>query len=147
MSHLVGLPGNPAGYTRLLDALGHPAAVGLTRKHDPNVVPRAHGHEMSPILLDARPVIHKHELERVPVEGRPLTAESPPGGLVEQLPIPAPVLGPSLLESPISRSNIGGEILPRKPPPSSGIPEGEEHDENDTNNYENDRKQRHGPGV
>src|SRR4051794_3164992 len=131
--------------TRLLDPLGDPAAVWLAGEHDPDPVLGADSHQMSTVLLDARPVVHQHELERVPVEPRPLGPESPPGGLVEELPVPTPILSPRLLERPISRSHIGRKVLPRKPPPRSDEPEHKEHDGEDADNDQNDCKYGHGP--
>src|SRR4051794_40440584 len=115
----------PETRAELLDPLGDPAAVGLARKHDPHALLGPHGHEVSAILLDTRPVVHQHELERVPVERRPLSPERPPRRLVQQLPVPTPVLSPGLLEHLVGPSHITREILPGEPPPRRGIAEHE----------------------
>src|SRR5690349_14423566 len=131
--------------TLLLHPLGDPAAVGLARKHDPHPLVTADGHQMRPVLLDARPVVHQHELERIPVERRSLTTERLPRRLVEQLPVPAPISRPGLLESPIRPSNISTEVLTSIPPPSSDEPENEKHSGKNRDNDQNNRKHRHGP--
>src|SRR3954471_13934879 len=131
--------------TRLLDPLGDPAAVWLAGEDDPDPALGPHGHQVSTVLLDARPVVHQHEIERVPVEPRPLSSESPPGGLVEELPVPTPILSPGLLERPIGSGHIGREVLPRKPPPRSDETEHEEDDGEHADDDQDDCKYGHGP--
>ena len=93
---------------------------------------------MSAVLFHTGPVVDQHELERFPVEPGLLDTESTPGGVIEELPVPAAIGGPRLLERLVGTSDIGCEVLTLSTSPSGDKAADEQQNGKYTYDDEND---------
>src|SRR5690242_10806694 len=132
----------------LLDALESPAVFGASEDH-PRRVAGPTGHEVSPVLLDTRPVIHEHKSEVLVRPTRLRLLKGVSGRSLESSPIPPLVQSPSMLESTIGSSDVAGDLnrMRRDVPPAGDEPADKQHQDQCAEDDENDAERGHGSRV
>ncbi len=107
--------------------------TGLAGEHDPHAVLSVHGDQVCPVLGHSGPIIDENDLEAGGVPAGAGLAEGAPGGLLENLAVPATVGRAGFFESAVGLlevASVGAGIAPVVPPTRDEPARGE-HDHHD----------------
>src|SRR4051812_46020957 len=127
-----------------VDALYAPGARGVPGEYEADARVGTGGHHVRAVLLHAWPVVDEHERQRCRLEARTLLAERCACGGLDQLAIPAAILGARLLEGVVRGPDV---VLPPGPIRATlghDVAADQEEDDERREHDEDDCEHRHG---